>query len=89
MYSVSTYKCVHESKKRVFQKTSSIPRVFQTFESSKPLFCLSEASPTSKEFCNKEGAFHSQKELLLSRLYRETEQLQEEQTLSHRGNSSS
>lgn len=68
----------------------SISMVFQTFESSKLLFYMSEASPTSKEFWNKGEAFHPQKELVLSRLVqRETEQLQQEQTLSHHGNSSS
>lgn len=68
----------------------SISMAFHTFQSSKLLFYVSEASPTSKEFWNKGEAFHPQKELLLSKLVqRETEQLLQEQTLSRHGNSSS
>lgn len=66
---LSKYLWVHACKlKRVFQQTLSTSSVFQTSESSKLLFYVSEASPTSKEFCNKGEAFHPQKELLLSRL---------------------
>lgn len=89
--SLSTYKCMHGSKKDYSNRFSLYPGFFRLLSLQNSLFFnVSEASPTSKEFCNKGEAFHPQKELQLSRLvHRKTEQLQQEQTLSHRGNSSS